>query len=403
VTTLTENLTPLSGTKHSRCRSRLSRLELDLSLDLLAGTSVLSQIKMTTNGDDRQASSGGENNIISRPNKRRRVEDGAVRPNKKAIKAETKQRAKGIDASIADASIEWGSYIHDFQASSPGEKELHNFLQRLERVSTFARTRADATARLISRLRKSSKLQILARLQSEILNLPQEDIILLTDTKSLEEALSHSFQVPLLHRVTANHPSLAPNTSFSIHELAKHLAEDKKATISVYDYSISNPNERTRQTTVHEFQSCFSSENACHTALNFLDIENRTKIQFCPFPILLQDITTKLDALIERDKGKTGSEWRAERPNEFFLASKRNSISTIHIDTGGAVTWVLILEGRKIWYFPRHVSSTTVRWLATAGSQTPDHYEGGWVKVELRPGDLLYVWRGLICNYLLIL
>ncbi|KAI9765386.1 MAG: hypothetical protein M1839_005508 [Geoglossum umbratile] len=130
-----------------------------------------------------------------------------------------------------------------------------------------------------------------------------------------------------------------------------------------------------------------SAKNACRTALNFLDIENRTKIQFCPSPIILQDITTKLDALKQDDKGKTGSEWKAGQQKEFFLASMKNSISTIHVDTGGGVTWVLILTGRKIWYFPRHVSSRTIRWLAQAGSQTLENY-GDWVKVELRRGDL---------------
>src|SRR4051794_2437666 len=111
--------------------------------------------------------------------------------------------------------------------------------------------------------------------------------------------------------ITASHSSLAPATNFGIQELLEHLAEDKEASISVYDYSVPDPAERTRQTTVHEFLSCFRSGNTCHTALNFLDIENRTKIQFCPSPIILQDITTKLDALIQYDKGKTGSEWRA--------------------------------------------------------------------------------------------
>ncbi|KAI9765652.1 MAG: Lysine-specific demethylase 2A [Geoglossum simile] len=305
-------------------------------------------------------------------------------------KARTKQRAKELGDSIRDASIDWGSYGIDFLASTVGERELYDFLQRLEKVSTFAKTRADTTARLLSSLRQNpNKLDILTTVRSELSNLLQDDVYPLTDAKSLEDALGKPFRVPLLHRVTASHPSLAPTTNFGIQELLKHLAEDKGASISVYDYSIPDPAKRTRQTTVHEFRSCFRSGNTCRTALNFLDIENHIKIQFCPSPIILQDVTTKLDALIQHDKGKTGSEWRAERPKEFFLAAKRNAISTIHIDTGSMVTWVLILEGRKIWYFPRHVNSRTVRWLALVGSQTPENYEGGWVKVELRPGDLL--------------
>ena len=43
----------------------------------------------------------------------------------------------------------------------------------------------------------------------------------------------------------------------------------------------------------------------------------------------------------------------------------------------------LILEGRKIWYFPKCVTTRTVRWLAQAG-QVPEDYDGDWVKVVLR-------------------
>jgi hypothetical protein len=93
--------------------------------------------------------------------------------------------------------------------------------------------------------------------QSELSNLPQDDVYPLTDAKSLGDTLSKPFQVPLLHRVTASHSSLAPSTNFGIQELLKHLAEDKGASISVYDYYIPDPTERLCQTTVHEVLSCF--------------------------------------------------------------------------------------------------------------------------------------------------
>ena len=169
----------------------------------------------------------------------------------------------------------------------------------------------------------------------------------------------------------------------------KHLSEDKEAPLSVYDYSIPDPTKRTCQTTVHEILSCFPSENATRSALNFLDIENCTGIQFCPSPIILQDIVIKINALKQYNKGKTGSEWKPELRKEFFLASMKNAISSIHVDTGAGVTWVLILGGRKIWYFPRHASSQTIRRLAQVGSQTPEKFPGDWAKVELRAGDLL--------------
>ncbi|KAH0563228.1 hypothetical protein GP486_002196 [Trichoglossum hirsutum] len=339
-----------------------------------------------------------EDNVISRgsyqtnPGRKRGATGHGQRNSQKRREIETasKQRAKDLKNSILNSEITWGDYNTNFPAHSASEVELHNFLRRIEKVSTFAKTRDDTSARLLSRLReRSSKLDILTQLQSDLRALPQDDVILLTDEGSLWDALNRPFQVPLLHRATENSPSLRPRTNFGTPDLLKHLADHEEASISVYDYSIPDPTQRTRQTTVHELLSCFPSEKACCTALNFLDIENRTQIQFCPSPIILQDITTKLDASKEHDKGKTGSKWKAEPRKEFFLLSMKNAISTTHVDTGGTVTWVLILTGRKIWYFPRHVSSRTVRWLAQAGSQTPENYPSDWVKVELRPGDLL--------------
>ncbi|KAH0537308.1 hypothetical protein FGG08_005898 [Glutinoglossum americanum] len=339
----------------------------------------------------------GEGNVTSRGSHqmisgRKRGATGHGQRNsrkRKEIETASKRRAKDLKDSILKSEITWGDYNANFPARSMGEVELHDFLLRIEKVSTFAKIRDDTFARLLSKLReKSSKLDILTQLQSDLCTLPQDDVILLTDEGSLSDALNWPFQVPLLHRATKDSPSLAPRTNFGIPDLLKHFADYGAASISVYDYSVPDPTQRTRQTTVHELLSCFPSERACCTALNFLDIENRTQIQFCPSSIILQDITAKLDALKEHDKGKTGSKWKAEPRKEFFLLSMKNAISTIHVDTGGAVTWVLILAGRKIWYFPRHVSPRTVRWLDQAGSQTPENYPSGWVKVELRPGDL---------------
>lgn len=313
---------------------------------------------------------------------------GAVRRKRSAIENKSRQRSKNLQ--LNDTAIEWGDYDIDFPTSgSTGELELYDFLQQLEKSSRFATTRADITARLLWRLCKSSKLDLLTQLKTELLNLPQDDFILLTDMRSLKDALNRPFRIPLLHRMTTNYPSLTSCTNFGIQEFLDHLALDQDASISVYDYSIEDPLERTSQTTVRWLLSQFQQDSVRGAALNFLDIENRTRIQFCPYQIKLQDIITKLDSRKEYDKGKTGSEWETEPQREFFLLSQKHAISTIHVDTGGTATWVLILEGRKIWYFPQFVTAQTIRWFAQAGSQAPENYEGGWVKVELRAGDLL--------------
>ncbi|KAI9768126.1 MAG: JmjC domain-containing histone demethylation protein 1 [Geoglossum umbratile] len=328
-----------------------------------------------------------ENDTGDTANKRK--EEKKRRQKNRAIERKARERSKRLK--LNNEVIEWGDYNPDFPTSGTvGELELHDFLSRLEKVSTFAETRTNATARLLHQLRANSKLEILAELKVQLHHFPYDDVILLDDTESLKNALDQPFRVPLLHRTTKNHSSLGgSSTPFSIQDLLEHLAQDETASISVYDYSIKDPQQRTRQTTVRELLSCFRPENVRGTALNFLDIENRTRIQFCPHQIKLQDIVTKLEDQKQPDKGKTGSEWNAQPGKEFFLLSRKNSVSTIHVDTGGAVTWVLIIEGRKIWYFPQCVTTRTVRWLAQAGSQVPEDYNGGWVKVELRPGDLL--------------
>jgi hypothetical protein len=119
------------------------------------------------------------------------------------------------------------------------------------------------------------------------------------------------------------------------------------------------------------------------------DIENRLGVQFCPFSISQEDIQNKISTQGQYNIGKTFSTWKPEIRKESFLLSFKNAISSIHVDVGGHLTWILILTGRKIWYFPRQVTTQAARWLARAGSQTLEYYSQGWIKVELTPGDLL--------------
>lgn len=100
------------------------------------------------------------------------------------------------------------------------------------------------------------------------------------------------------------------------------------------------------------------------------------------------DLYSKISRLSPDNVGKTNSGWKDYR-REFFLLSGVNAILSIHVDNGGQLTWILILEGRKIWYFSRKLTSDAVRFLAVMGSQYPRGYEEGWARVELCAGDLL--------------
>ena len=275
-----------------------------------------------------------------------------------------------------------------------GAQDVPQFLKQLDALSVFPTTRQDIIAQLTSNLRTlKSKNELLIAQQSTLEhpaynpNFPEHDVITITDAQLLDQAIGRPFRMPILHRAIAEHPSLNPYPGFGIKDFLKHLAKDNEATLCVYDYSIPQACRRTRSTIVSELLEFFQSEDGGRP-LNFLDIENRTYHQFCPPPIIQHNLMTHLGTQT-RDKGKTGSTWDPKPPKEFFLASSKHSISPIHVDTGGQVTWIMILEGRKIWYFPRHPTGQTVRWLELAGPETPQYYEGGWIKVELRRGDLL--------------
>jgi hypothetical protein len=157
----------------------------------------------------------------------------------------------------------------------------------------------------------------------------------------------------------------------------------------VYDYSIGPPQGRTRDTNVGELLETFSSERTNPRALNFLDIENRTGIQFCPSAITRSNILQRLEAGRDQSKGKTDSMWEPHNEREFFLISTKDSFSSIHVDTAGKTTWLLSLTGSKVIYFLRRSTPAAVRWLSQAGSQVAEGYPSGWCKVLLKPGDLL--------------
>jgi hypothetical protein len=147
---------------------------------------------------------------------------------RKRSATENNSRQRSENLQLNDTAIEWGNYdIHFPTSGSAGELELYDFIQQLEKSSGFATTRADITARLLWSLRKSSKLDLLTQLKAELLNLPQDDFILLTDMRSLRDALNRPFQIPLLHRMTTNYPSLTSCTNFGIREVLNHLALDQ--------------------------------------------------------------------------------------------------------------------------------------------------------------------------------
>lgn len=281
-----------------------------------------------------------------------------------------KQRRRKLEY---ENNMKWNDYsINIPTQDNPGIKEIRDFMQALDKVSTHARTPAADC------LHKSplDMLEYLSRYP--LVN----DIIFTRRLDELDEVLARHFQTPILYR-----PRGPPQNDLDINGLLKRLSECEGRNLHVYDYSIPEASKRTRETTVEEALRSFPS-TVNSDPKNFLDIENQTGALYCGEKIANCDIRTKI-ARQQADAGKIGSTWVLNKASEFFLLSTRNAVSTIHVDNGGQLTWIKILEGRKIWYFPRCLDMTSLRLLAKAGSQSPEYYRDDWVKVELCAGDVL--------------
>jgi hypothetical protein len=290
-------------------------------------------------------------------------------------KRDSKRRRRELDNKI---TIQWLSREYNIDIPSqnkPSIKEIHDFMIALDKRSSYPQT-------IAANCNRKSMLDAMQYLSDYPL---KNDIILIRELDMLDNVLRHPFETPILYR--RNGP-LHYQNDLNIKRFLQRLSENSNSNLHVYDYSITDPSLRTRDTTVDEVHRSFPS-TVDSKPLNFLDLENRTGTLYCPEQITHHDIQTQIAYQKEEDLGKIGSTWRSKPPSEFFLLSSRNAVSSIHIDNGGQLTWIKILEGRKIWYFPRSLNMGTLRLLADAGSQSPEHYRGGWVKVELCAGDIL--------------
>jgi len=273
-------------------------------------------------------------------------------------------------------TLQWGEYNIDIPSQNkPSIKEIHDFMQELDKRSSYPQT-------IAANCNRKSMIDTIEYLSGYPLT---NDIILIRELDKLDDVLRRPFETPILYR---QDKSRHHQNDLNIKCFLQRLSENGNSNLHVYDYSITDPSLRTRDTTVEEVLQSFPS-TVNSNPLNFLDLENRTGTLYCPVHIAHVDLRRKLARRKLDDAGKIGSTWALDKASEFFLLSSRNAVSSIHIDNAGQLTWIKILEGRKIWYFPRFLHMRTLRWLAEAGSQSPEHYRDGWVKVELCAGDIL--------------
>ncbi|CAI7605912.1 unnamed protein product, partial [Penicillium bialowiezense] len=140
-------------------------------------------------------------------------------------------------------------------------------------------------------------------------------------------------------------------------------------------------------TSISELKTRFASPDS--TGINCLDITN-------PFGPGAPAQVNRVDALrIALWNGiKTLSKARSRdhetpAPREFWLVSSKDSISPIHIDTTGQLTYIVGVSGCKTWYMPEQFDvAQTLTVMKEYGSENPSAH-APWIKIDINPGDLL--------------
>jgi hypothetical protein len=212
------------------------------------------------------------------------------------------------------------------------------------------------------------------------------DPIYISSEDQLHNNLGGLFSKPLFWQSFTSTYPLPGDMPTSIPGFLAFLTHINVQSLEAIDYV--KDAETPKNKTIGEIAQYFNSPPMTRSALNFLDMKN-VFLPCVPAPVRQADL---LRTAFLRKKGsvsKSVPNNDAMPPDrEFLLLSGRNSVSPIHVDTAGQLTWIIGICGRKVWYVPSDLILATSR-LATGGSQFPEHYEGGWMRIIIEPGDLL--------------
>lgn len=222
-----------------------------------------------------------------------------------AIKKARKRTARELDkALVSPMRIQWGSYSTQFPLPPSANDDTYNFLQAIEKKSTYAAVGANVNADLMEHLRRLSKIEILDYYHTSPGGPSQQlfrpDVILVDSANDLKDRLGTEFRTPLLFRASKEHPNTLPTDGFGFKSFISSFVNQDQARVDVNDWTIQDEEDRTYKTTVAEMVTRLVAEaddgkdqpepdqpEPVALPLNFLDIENRTGIQFRPWPIAL--------------------------------------------------------------------------------------------------------------------
>ncbi|KAL2816400.1 hypothetical protein BDW59DRAFT_9848 [Aspergillus cavernicola] len=214
-------------------------------------------------------------------------------------------------------------------------------------------------------------------------------IIRVTCDEELNKVLAQRFMAAILWRGYTQHYPLHGIPSSPL-DLLQELPQYNIEQLDVYNYAATTEKEINYKEDLDKIVEHFKAPGESRPPWNFLDIRNQI-LSRVPVHV------NRVDLLRLARRRQAGSASKScQQPlqqdyadHEFFLLSSRNSVSPLHVDTAGQLTYIIGISGRKVWYLPRKLTSETYEILATLGSHIPETYCDGWIKIEIMPGDLL--------------
>ncbi|KAL4863897.1 hypothetical protein BDV12DRAFT_176895 [Aspergillus spectabilis] len=192
--------------------------------------------------------------------------------------------------------------------------------------------------------------------------------------KHMNDLLIQPFEKPILWRNFTQHYPLhgIPNP---IPDFIKELRQLNIKFLEAHNYAENNTNYGLY---LDDIATHFATPPENSPPLNFLDIRNQI---FSRVPVHVNKVDL-LRLALRRQVGSAGKN-RPLQPqldyadHEFFLLSSRYSVSTLHVDTAGQLTYIIGISGCKTWYLPRKLTTKTCEILATFGSSIPETYSDG--------------------------
>lgn len=258
------------------------------------------------------------------------------------------------------------------------------FIERLRAVEN-APTTSNVLKTAVQQLRdgeEDTTVAMLRLLQAP----PNVDILLITTRAELTSGLNTRFNIMLLHHIH----ELTPTQGWSIERQIQSLGDSSG---QAYQPSRDVPEDEplTHNASMDVLRTAFftpTNQLVEHRHSNFLDMANRSGRQFIPPEIIDLDLVHQIRNHTFRGSWSANSVSPAPGIRDWTILTQGPSTSPFHVDHAGHCTFVLGLEGDKIWYVTNGAWERNLHRYRIGGARHTG-YPAGISAIRVGPGDSL--------------